>query len=310
MSTEHTEAETPDENETPTPGADHSLPATSREQDDSAADNDRRLDALYNMLGGDDEEIDVSTVDKVDETTINRLTPQGRALMRRQRALARERENKLRQELERERAERQSASERIAKEREDLRKARANYAKMFGSQDLRDQIKRGMDVDPNQVDYTSADGIRQLIDHQVAQRFKQFADPALKEAEQIQREQRLASIQEQFPQMTDPAFRSQVERKLRERKEAGEDIRGKMRETILLVDYEQRQEQRQKDLEARRKRARSSAQHTSKSTATATKQLSGEIPREVVRRGGAAIAQWLRNNPKEAAAVLANARRK
>lgn len=292
------------------------LPSSSRQASSSSqettqtSDNDKRLESLYNMLGGDDEDLDVSTLDKVDDATINKLTPQGRALMRRQRALARAREDKLRQELEQERNQRQAAADKIAAEREELQKAKANYAKMFGSKDLREQIKRGMEVDPDKIDYTSADGIQALIDRKVAEQFQQFAEPAFKQAAQIERENRLASIEQQFPQMADPNFRRQVENKLRERKKAGEDIRGKMRETVLMVDYENRKAERQQELEARRKRARASAQHTSKNTATATKQLTGEIPKEVVRKGGAAIARWLRNNPKEAAVVMANARRK
>lgn len=303
--------DTPEENavEAEEPAAERSVPATQREQD-SKPSNDKRLESLYDMLGGDDEKVDVSTVDQVDERTIRKLTPQGRALMRRQRALAREREAKLQQELKAEREQREADKKQLADERKKLDDARANYAKMFGSKDLRDQIKRGMEVDPSKVDYTSADGINALIDRKVAERFQEFAQPAFKEAEQLERKQRLAAIEEQFPQMSDPAFRSQVEKKLRERKQSGEDIRGKMRETILLVDYEQRQQKRQQELEARRKRARTSAQHTSKNTASATKQLKGEIPREVVRKGGAAIARWLRANPKEAEVVLAKARRK
>lgn len=272
-------------------------------------DDDRRLQALYNIIGGDDADVDVSTVDKVDEDTINRLTPQGRALMRRQRKLARAKEERLKAQLKAEQEAREAERAALAREREELNKARANYTQMFGNKDLREQIKRGLEVDPKTVDYTSPEGINQLIDHRVAERFKDFAEPAFKQAEQIERSSRLAAIEEQFPQMKDATFRSKVEAKLRERKKAGENIRGKMKETILLVDYEQRQETKKQEREQRRKRARASAQHTTKSTTSAQRQVSGEIPRSVVKQGGAAIARWLKNNPKEAEAVLATARR-
>ena len=272
-------------------------------------EDDRRLQSLRSLIGGDDADVDVSTVDKVDEDTIRRLTPQGRALMRRQRKLARAKEERLKSKLKAEQDAREAERAELAKERAELDKARANYTKMFGNKDLRDQIKRGLEVDPKTVDYTSPEGINKLIDRQVAERFKGFAEPAFKQAEQIERRSRLAAIEEQFPQMKDAAFRSKVEAKLRERKKAGENIRGKMKETILMVDYEQRQETKKQEREQRRKRARASAQHTTKATTSAQKRVTGEIPREVVRKGGAAIARWLKANPKEAEAVLAAARR-
>jgi hypothetical protein len=276
---------------------------------DDGNDDDRRLQSLYSIIGGDDADIDVSTVDKVDADTIRRLTPQGRSLMRRQRKLARAKEERLKQQLKAEQEAREAERAELEKEKLELRKARENYTKMFGNKDLREQIKRGMEVDPKTVDYTSPEGINKLIDRQVAERFKDFAEPAFKQAEQIERSARLAQIEEQFPQMKDAAFRSKVEAKLRERKKAGENIRGKMRETILMVDYESRQETKKQEREQRRKRARASAQHTTKSTTSAQKRVTGEIPREVVKKGGAAIARWLKANPKEAEAVLAAARR-
>ena len=278
-------------------------------EDSTEEEDERRLKALYNIIGGDDADVDVSTVDKVDEDTIRRLTPQGRSLMRRQRKLARAKEKRLQDELKAEKEARDAERAELDKGRAELNQQRANYTKMFGNKDLREQIKRGLEVDPKTVDYTSPEGINKLIDRQVAERFKGFAEPAFKQAEQIERTSRLAAIEEQYPQMKDAAFRSKVEAKLRERKKAGENIRGKMRETILMVDYDQRQDTKKKERDQRRKRARSSAQHTTKATTSAQKRVTGEIPRDIVKKGGAAIARWLKNNPKEAEAVLAAARR-
>lgn len=282
------------------------LPSSSR---GGSGDRDR-LDRLYDMLGGDDDKIDTSTVDQVDQRDINRLTPQGRALMRRQRALARERERKLKNDLQAEREARASERSDLEQQRLNLQRSRENYAKMFGSKKMREQIERGLAVDPSKVDYTSATGIQQLIDHKVAQQFNAFAEPALKEAETMRREEQIRQLHEEYPQMNDPTFRMKVNKHLKMRRDRGENISGKIREAILQVDYEDRQQKNAAAREQRRKRARESAQHTAKNTNTATKQVRGEIPKDVVRKGGAAIARWLRNNPKEAQAVLAAARRR
>lgn len=261
--------------------------------DDSVSGHQRFLDAL-----GDDNDADGDVLDKMDKRQVERFSPSARATMRAMRAKQRDELKKERAEREKLQQELKAEREKLAADRKALEESRANYAKMFGGEDMRERLRKARNIDPKTLDWTNPDDVEKLLDAKLAQRFEEFAKPALQESARIQRRRTIQTIAEEIPEFNEPDFQAAVKAELARMKEAGQPIAGQLRLVSLQVAQKRHLQRKAKERNARVKRARESSRRVAKTTSTPANETYARIPDSVIKKGGAAIINFVKANPK------------
>lgn len=284
-------AEAPQEAPSPAPEPE---PAASAEPEKASSDNNQRFfDAL-----GDDTDTDSSVLGKMDKRQVDRFSPSARATMRAMRSKHREDLKKAKAEREEIQAKMKAEREKLEEERKSLEESRLNYAKMFGSDDMREQLRAARNIDSKTLDWTNPADVEKLLDAKLAQRFEEFAKPALQESARIQRRKTIQTIAEEIPEFNEPEFQAAVKTELARMKEAGQPIAGQLRLVALQVAQKRHLQRKTRERDARVKRARESSRRVAKSTSTPANETYGRIPDEVIRQGGAAVTRYLKAHPK------------
>ena len=196
------------------------------------------------------------------------------------------------------------AEARIAKQREAVEeqerafaRRQASFAALVDSPEVRKllEVPEGKLPDP----YTP-EGMEARIKRETARTVQTFFEPIPREAEMRAKESAYMDFVAAHPEMRDPQFKAEVNALLVERRDAGSPMVTPDAYEIIKGRRAAAEAQLKRNREIAARRA--SAEKVGR-TSAGSSPSSDPIPQAVLKRGAAAVAEFLENNPSAMAAV-------
>jgi len=231
------------------------------------------------------------------------LTPVAKELIRAIRIEAAKEVRAIKAQQEQERTSLAQQKAALAKDLRELRRQKAELDRLVTDPEFQKALTPPDGEAPE--DPTSPEFVNYQVQKALAERLKTAFTPMAKQAEKSQAEARWDEITDTYPDLKnrESDLHKEVMGLFHADKEAGRQPIGIDRYVALAQGNlaRKREQDRQKAMAAkRRESARKIARTSSPNGANAG---ATEVPREIVRQGGAAVAEYLRNNPSARAAV-------
>lgn len=230
----------------------------------------------------------------IDERHIKDLPTTARRILhnfRVDKKLQEQQHNSEMQELQRQVEERES---RLANMEREFARRQAEFSAIAEDPKIQEVLSQSEDQLP---DIFTEDGINARIQRGIAQGIRNILEPMQESAQAKAREAAYLDFIEKHPEMKKSDFKAEVAQMVRTRKEVGDPI--KTQDAYQLVKARRILHEKQ----ARAQREQAARAQAARKVGTSTvggRPGADGIPKDVMKRGANAIAQWLQSNPEAA----------
>tara|TARA_A100001515_G_scaffold134712_1_gene125058 strand:+ start:8709 stop:9656 length:948 start_codon:yes stop_codon:yes gene_type:complete len=230
----------------------------------------------------------------IDERHIKDLPTTARRILHNFRVDKKLQEQKHRTAMQEMQAGVEERESRLANMEREFARRQAEFAAVAEDPKLKEILDKSEDQLP---DIFTEEGIDARIQRGIAQGIRNILEPMQQSARAKASEAAYLDFLEKHPEMKQADFKSEVARMVRTRKEVGDPI--KTQDAYQLVKarriLHEKQARAQRETAARAQAARRVGTNT-----VGGKPGSDSIPKDVMKRGANAIAQWLQSNPEAA----------